>query len=64
MALATSRTGAPQLHTHRGSGTTALRNQPELRFPHRRDMVLLGCTVLGASLLGTIIGHVLSAPPI
>lgn len=30
------------------------------RSPQRRAMVLLGSVVLGASLLGTLVGHLLS----
>jgi len=34
----------------------------QLRNPKRIAMVWLGSAVLGASILGTIVGHVLSAP--
>ncbi len=33
-----------------------------LLSPRRRAMVLLGSAVLGASILGTVVGHLLSAP--
>ena len=34
------------------------------RSPQRTAMVMLGSIVLGASVLGTIVGHLLSASPI
>jgi len=45
------------------SSATFPTRRASLAHPHRRAMVWIGSIVLGASLLGTIIGHLLSAPP-
>jgi hypothetical protein len=60
MALMTARDTAT-FNTQRSSVRVALSTRVLPRSRRRIAMVWLGSIVLGASILGTIVGHVLSA---
>lgn len=64
MGLGTSRVDAAyvQLRARMDDSPRDIAGGLPVHSPRRRAMVMLGSTVLGASLLGTIIGHLLSAP--
>ena len=64
MGLGTSRVDAAyvELRARMDSSPSAYAASLPGRSPRRRAMVTLGSAVLGASVLGTIIGHLLSAP--